>query len=427
MVLLGYGRSDPGRVDFQFNGNRIHSYPDRNEYINQGAPVDNNTLVGVVAMVSNINEIVGGINRVGPSDCVFGGNSDVVDEFSYINTQALDSRLLPQPTVAGETAQGTMDRGNDRDLFVVNLYNGAEYRINVNAIAPEDVNLETDKDGDGRQDADAITFSRDAEHTVDDPRELLGVITPRINVLDADGNVIASSVGEEHLTINPTSTGDHFVQVVRAGDMDVPVAGIYTVTIESLTEGEGDFVDNTNTGANLMRDSSMPASLTSGDTDWFRIKDLTIDELNTVVVSASESDPLSDPVMALYDSEGRMVDLDDYATGRTGRDGVFYQVLEFIPDEEQVYYVSVSSENGNVGGYTIQRPVVQDDNPTIGDDFYNTLKPGGTTSGGRGLRRTGWCVGQRPLRVNRHGRRQLARHRHSHGRLRLRRRLQSHR
>ena len=44
-----------------------------------------------------------------------------------------------------------------------------------------------------------------------------------------------------------------------------------------------------------MRDSSMPASLTSGDTDWFRIKDLTIDELNTIVVSTSDNNPLCRP------------------------------------------------------------------------------------------------------------------------------------
>ena len=206
VYLKNYPSQQGGRVDFILSGKIGSLLIESNEYEWRGI-INAATVDGIAALKSNIDEIVSGVNRVGPSNCVFADNIDAVPEFSYMDTSALDSRLLPQPAVIGGTVQGTMDQGNDRDLFAASFDNGAEYRINVRAVAPEDVNLKTDKDGDGRQDADAIVFTYEAEHSVDDTRELIGAITPMINILDSNGNILATSIGEEHLTLTATSTG----------------------------------------------------------------------------------------------------------------------------------------------------------------------------------------------------------------------------
>ena len=60
----------------------------------------------------------------------------------------------------------------------------------------------------------------------------------------------------------------------------------------------------------------------------------------------NDFNPLEDPVLTVYNSEGGMVDMND---DKDGPKGVLTSELMITPDEDGVFYISVSAYMGNPG------------------------------------------------------------------------------
>ena len=345
------------RYDFRINtgGNSEYNYVTKEITVSGGADDYNRHVISKV--VRRLEAIASGADYHHPGACQFAGDlKDVLFESQY----ALGSAPV------GSTIQSALDSGPDLDIFETELSRGAEYFIRVDAIEPNDANLDA-----VRFDHGGPTDVRDYETGLLTPGiELIDIIEPMFDVLNEHGVVVASSSDGGQVTYVPTHMGTHYIRVGRAANAgDAYSAGIYTVTIEAGGEGDGDFPADTSTEANLSDITSIPASITNGDTDWFRI-DVTGDELYTVVVRASGENGVQNIQAQLVDANGDKVAWPNQAHGVTTANGHQYNVIDIRTSNDETYYVAVSAVE-STGDYVIS--IEEDDHPTMGNAFNDSL------------------------------------------------------
>ncbi len=223
------------------------------------------------------------------------------------NSNATDAVLAAD----GDTRQATLSPAGDSDWYKLTLTAGQAFRVAVDS-------------GDG---AGALADPLVVLHGPD------GAEVAR----DDDGGPGLNSL----LEYQATAAGDYYVEVRGFGD---DAAGTYTVT---LTPGEiGNTVDTADqlTAGDEGRTSVINAD---GDSDWFQITLVEGRPYRFNVVSA-ETDGLTDPMLTLYDSDGKPVASDD--DGGTGKNAY----LNFASATGGTYYAAVSSAGDHgTGHYTI--------------------------------------------------------------------------
>ena len=118
----------------------------------------------------------------------------------------------------GVPRQGELDNGPDVDLFETTLIQGTTYAITVNPVDPNDVDLT-------KVNFDHLSTNRVVER-----------VQPRVQVMDTDGNELASGTEREPATFTATTGGTHHVRVTHANETDHKNAGIYTLLLRTTDE-----------------------------------------------------------------------------------------------------------------------------------------------------------------------------------------------
>ncbi len=213
----------------------------------------------------------------------------------------------------GDYRDGTLAPAGDHDWYKIDLAEGQGIRVSLNA-------------GDG---SDALS----------DPLVILHGPDGSQIMQDDDGGEGLNSWFE----YQATTAGAYFIEA--RGFVD-DAAGKYVLTI---TPGE---IGNSAEGAEIMQANTEGRTArlgTNDDVDWFAIDLIEGRPYRFYVAGAEGDDALADPLLTLYDSDGKQVAVDD-----DGGSGV-NAYLNFVSVTGGAYYAAVSSFNGaGSGRYTVR-------------------------------------------------------------------------
>ncbi len=285
------------------------------------------------------------------------GQADVICDFSFDDTLDIVcadvvsfdgyGALEPQPGafsiweargsvfVTWNTLGGYHDvelrgyEGSIYDLYSQIAWYEDDYSANVNTngrIAPGDIR-EGEVEVPDDRDWFRIEISSDQIYTFDVRGALDGggsVEDPYVNLLDADGNYVAFSIGDGDLIFYGESE-TYYAEVVAYGS-----TGTYQLAVDARPFTD-DFAGDTSTTGTIAAGGAVNGDIeVSLDRDWFRIA-IEDGQFYTIDVRG-ESDgggTLVDPYVNLYDSEGNYLD-------------GYYEDLVFARDAG-TYYLEVGS------------------------------------------------------------------------------------
>ena len=121
----------------------------------------------------------------------------------------------------GVPRQGELDNGPDVDLFETTLIQGTTYVITAIPVDPNDVDL-------AKVNFQSLSTNKVVEQ-----------VQPRVQVMDTDGNELASGTEREPATYTATTGGTHHVRVTHANETDHKNAGIYILLLRTPDEFTG--------------------------------------------------------------------------------------------------------------------------------------------------------------------------------------------
>jgi hypothetical protein len=211
----------------------------------------------------------------------------------------------------GDTRQGTLAPAGDSDWYKLTLTQGQAFRVAVNG--------------------------GDAAGALSDPLVILHGPDGAEVARDDDGGPGLNAL----LEYQAAAAGDYYVEVRGFSD---DAAGTYTLT---LTAGE--IGDTAETADQLTAGDEGRTSVINqdGDSDWFQIN-LVEGRPYRFNVVGTDPDALADPMLTIYDSNGKPVASDD--DGGTGNNAY----LNFTSVTGGTYYAAVSSSGDHgTGHYTI--------------------------------------------------------------------------
>ncbi|WP_395645058.1 FG-GAP-like repeat-containing protein [Terricaulis sp.] len=176
-----------------------------------------------------------------------------------------------------------------------------------------------------------------------------GMTDPSLALYDANGVFITldddSGPGFNALiTFTAPTTGTYYL-----GANGIPTStGNYTL-VTAIVGGVDEISNNTSTTAELtIGGPSAASSIDSpGDQDWFRIT-LTAGQSYAFTLNGGT---LADPFLALYNSAGVLVSIDD-----DGGDGL-NAMMQFTATQSGTYYLSAEAAGSGLGDYTISAAV----------------------------------------------------------------------
>lgn len=257
------------------------------------------------------------------------------------STDAPASTTTTVGLISGDTFEGELDVGTDRDWVSIELTAGTQYTFN----------LQGSESGAG---------------TLSDP--FLVLRNANGGFVDQDDD---SGAGlESQITFTPTSSGTYYLEVRNFADE----TGTYRLTTspeertsddggsgggDGGTGGGGTGGQNITEGTDAAGDTSTSAQMSVGDTfdgeldtvgdrDFVSI-DLTAGTTYTFDLQGADSNEgsLADPFLILRDADGTFVDQDD--NSGTGNDAQ----ITFTPSSSGTYYLSVRNFTGDTGSYAL--------------------------------------------------------------------------
>lgn len=177
-----------------------------------------------------------------------------------------------------------------------------------------------------------------------------GLGDPVLRVVDADGAELAANDDSEgslnsRLEFIPRANGNVFIEARGYGDA---YSGRYQLEVTTQRLPRDSVGNSTSTGGRLRTGQSITNALDfAGDTDWYRIR-LEQGQSYRFTLNGAGDAALSDPMIALYDSSGAQIGLDD-----DGGDGL-NSYLEFTAPTTGNYYVEARGFGEEAaGGYTL--------------------------------------------------------------------------
>lgn len=322
-------------------------------------------------LYQRMNDIALGNDYYIPADCLFTWKSDLRDRIH----QPRDSEEFGD-LKAGHPAQSELDNGPDLDLFEVDLSAAAEYALGVTGRNPADVNL------------NKVPFVSGAQ---EDGRTI-GQVEPALRVLDQDGQELATSEEGTLASFSPSTDGTYYVEVSHANEEDWDDAGVYTLSVDLLKEGD-DIASDTTTGARLPVGAQISAAISpAGDSDWFKIR-TEAGKTYQIIAVGDDSDgqaALQEAEISAYRDDGTELDATEFQSSTVNG----HWVGELRTSTAGKYFIEVSSQNSS-GAYTV-RSQAADDHMNLLDDPATSF---GLQSAAQGTIEGGWDVDQIELSV----------------------------
>jgi hypothetical protein len=176
-----------------------------------------------------------------------------------------------------------------------------------------------------------------------------GLADPFLRVVDGEGNELASNDDADGLNsaleFVPTQNGDVFVE---ARGYTNAHTGAYTLSVSTErapsdnTSGDRNTRGRINAGGNVEGELSFPT-----DQDWYRIR-LQEGQSYRFTLNSAGANPLTDPLLRVYNSAGEEVAVDD-----DGGEG-FNSYLEFTAPSTGNFFLGASAfGEASTGGYAL--------------------------------------------------------------------------
>ncbi|MCL4714269.1 MAG: pre-peptidase C-terminal domain-containing protein [Hyphomonadaceae bacterium] len=226
-----------------------------------------------------------------------------------------DTRARVQP---GRAVSGNIEYEGDVDWYRLSARSGHRYRITLMGV---------------ESDAGELALG-----------------DPLLRVLDADGNELAMNDDDGRslnsaLDFFPRASGDVFVEARAYADA---YTGLYALNVTAERMPTDRISSDRSTRGRIDLGQSIDGQLEfPTDTDWYRVR-LTAGESYRFALNSSGDNPLSDPLLRVYDANGVEVAMDD-----DGGDGL-NSYLEFTAPSSGAYFVEARGYSDNsVGGYTL--------------------------------------------------------------------------
>ncbi len=247
----------------------------------------------------------------------------------------------------GDTYDGSVSYGGDRDWVKVYLVEGKTYDIRLSG---EEAGLGTLED-------------------------------PNLYLHGPDGTQLASddNGGEglgSLLQYTATETGFHYINVGSQPDLSDKSGDVGTYQV-SVTAIDDEPTASTDTAATIDVGGTYEGEAEDDDDeDWIAVE-LEAGQLYRIGIEGRDTEPytLFDPLLTVYDSNGNALASDD-DTGE-GRN----PLLEFTAPSDGTYYISATGDSGSTGTYRISLESLEDDEPTASVDTAATIDVGGTYEG----------------------------------------------
>ena len=286
-------------------------------------------------------------------DCRFG--NDTRDRINQTTAETMGT------LTATRAVQDELDNGADVDLFEATLTQGVEYSFTATAVAPSDVNLAK------------VNFAYPSTNQV------LDLIAPTVQVMDADGNELASGDGTAEVSYTVSTGGTHHIRVSHATEADYDNAGVYILSMRATGEGTGDYAGDGTTAALVGTGLQMSGQISpANDVDWIKFE-AAADQHYPILVTGDDTGgqtALADPKVTLYNADGTEVSASEYKTGTVNGQ----PVGELYTDTAGTYYIGVASnDSANGGAYIASIPT--DDHPGLHNVVYEGFAVGGLVNG----------------------------------------------
>lgn len=174
-----------------------------------------------------------------------------------------------------------------------------------------------------------------------------GLGDPMLRVIDGDGNELAANDDSEgslnsRLEFTPRTNGNVFVEARGYGDGS---SGRYELNVTTERLPRDSVGASTSTGGRVRIGQTVNDALDfPSDTDWYRIRLEQGQSYHFTLNSGEGDNALSDPMLALYDSSGAQIGMDD-----DGGDGL-NSYLEFTAPTTGNYYVGARGFGEDASG-----------------------------------------------------------------------------
>ena len=251
----------------------------------------------------------------------------------------------------GRNNPGHPGIGPDIDLFQIDLQGSIQYAFKVQGVDPDDVNKTS------------IRFANLDNQTLDE-------IQPMLRIFDGDGNELGNLENNTEVLVIPSATGTYYAEVSHDAEEDpaeVLNAGVYSLQANVVGEESADLPVDDTTSATITRSGeTIKAQIAAGDTDWFRVI-TSVFNSHTIVVEGNDADgktALSAANVSVYKEGVTAADSENFAVGTVGD----YHIVDLNPQHHDVYFVSISGENGTDTGHCAVR-LPEDDYVTLHDYF----------------------------------------------------------
>ena len=275
-------------------------------------------------------------------------------------SQPREKELLGNLTATG-AVQDELDLGPDVDLFETTLTQGVEYTFTATAVDPNDVNI------------------NDVNFEINSTNKVLDLIAPTVQVMDADGDELASGDGAAEVSYTVVTGGTHYIRVSHATEADYDNAGVYTLSMRATGEGTGDFQGDNTTAALVETGFPMSGQISpANDVDWIKFE-AAADQHYPILVTGDDTGgqtALADPKVTLHNADGTEVSASEYKTGTVNGQ----PVGELYTDTAGTYYIGVASNDSASGGAYIAS-IPTDDHPGLHNVVYEGFAVGGLVNG----------------------------------------------
>ncbi len=318
------------RLDFTIDSTETSHYNTDSQAFTDGIILDQDLYgPGVEFLLQRMRDIAAGNQYYIAADCQFSESSDLRDRLHQFKGESVGSLN------AGNIAQSELDNGPDLDLFEVALTEGVNYQFSLAAKDPDQVNLAK------------VPFA------IGTPSETqaIGWIQPTFRLLDSDGTELVGGEGQMSFSFVPATDGSYYVEVSHATEDDWYSAGVYTVSLQQLVEGDADIPGDSTTPVELSNEWRFPASIGSAsDVDWFRLEAVS-GTTYQILVAGDDSNgqtALSDAELTGYKRNGSAIESNEFRASTVNGTAV----AELQASESGTYYIEVSSKQQQTGAYT---------------------------------------------------------------------------
>jgi len=163
--------------------------------------------------------------------------------------------------------------------------------------------------------------------------------------IDATTGVVTFISAPDFQTPSDSDGNNDYEFTVTASDGANTTDQAVTVSVTEVDEN-ADVPGDSSTNVNLLVGNTYDGELeVLGDTDWIRVE-LVAGQRYAISMDGSGANPLIDPLVRLYDSNGNLVaENDDGGTGRNS-------LLSYTVQESGTYYIEADAWTDNVEDYT---------------------------------------------------------------------------